>query len=187
MTDTQSTTGPAPDAGPADTAAAEASDAQAALVPDADTQAVQDLALELLMSALEGPAGDVQPATLDDFTVRRDEHGRVIPRTVEIPGLARTIEVKPITVGGHRIVHRIRRARVAGDDEAAFRGYVELLREHVVSPDLSGLTPEAVLRDWTPYAWDRITAAVLLAGLPRREPELGKDPEGNAPEPASTS
>lgn len=94
----------------------------------------------------------------DDLLVERDETGDLIPVEKDVPQLGGKVKVKPMSYGKVR--------KLFGDeqfDEISPETIVQILNEHVVRPDLSGMTEEEIAKSMKPMAPNFLILAVLEA------------------------
>lgn len=114
------------------------------------------------------PAGKLKA---EDLFVRRNTAGELEPITVPVPAFGgKTIKVLPTTIGSIK-------GLTALDQDAALWPLGEKIRyvtEHVVEPDMSGLTEEEATENLTLWDLDMILIAAVQAGGPQRRQRQGK-------------
>lgn len=101
--------------------------------------------------------------TRDDLVVRRDADGNVEPIEAFSPFLNMSLLIRPVLYGTvkDKPLH-------ISAVEWSLEDKVELVRRHVVEPDLSDLTPEKVKEEYDAWTFDHIVGMVVSYSGPLR-------------------
>lgn len=111
---------------------------------------------------LFAPPVDSKPATLDDIKLKR-KNGKLEPLSVVTPFEGINIEMLPLTYGEKRDYPFADLEVQDFDDELKLK----MLREHIVKPDLSGLTMDEMLNEMDWDTVDDLLVAIALASRSR--------------------
>jgi hypothetical protein len=105
-----------------------------------------------------------------DIFVRRDGDGALIPIEVPVPGLKKTIMVLPTTIGSIKGFTALNKSAA----EWPILEKIRYVTEHVVDPDMSGLTEQDVSQGMTMWDLDMVLIAAVQGGGVQREKRQGK-------------
>jgi hypothetical protein len=107
---------------------------------------------------------EVRRASIDDLVVRRNAEGKVEPIEATSMMLGMSLLIRPVL---YREVMKMDLTAEATD--WAFEDQVALVANHVVEPDLSGLTVDEVRHEWDPFTFSEIVRTVVLYSGPLRK------------------
>lgn len=117
-------------------------------------------------------------ASLDDLVVRRDAAGQLVPLEVETPLHKKRIRMLPISLGEAQTYE----SQAIPITEWPPEEKARLILEHIVEPDLSGLTVEDLLAQMPNIVSDDLALALTVYGglMELGSGANGDDPEGKA-------